>query len=342
MAGARTVAGRIVEAVGTPIDDAGVSFDEVTRLFPRPEQLLAAPDDVFSMPQARRDTIRRLAAAVLDGDLELHVGADPAVAREQLLRLRGVGPWTADYVVMRGLGHPDMFLDADLGVRHALAAIGVEAAAGQWLGTVALVRSAPPLGESLARRSNWKDHSMTTSATTNSSPNEAELVSTVMDTPVGPITIVASDRGVRAILWPDDDPDHHRGRVPISAVACGPDHPVIVATVAQLGEYFAGEREEFDLLLDPVGTDFQQSAWMALRTIPYGTTVSYGEQAARMGDRRKARAVGAANGRNPISIVVPCHRVVGSNGALTGFAGGIATKAWLLDHEQRHTVPGLL
>ena len=113
---------------------------------------------------------------------------------------------------------------------------------------------------------------------------------------------------------------------------------MIVATVAQLDEYFAGEREEFDLPLDPVGTDFQQSAWMALRTIPYGTTVSYGEQAARMGDRRKARAVGAANGRNPISIVVPCHRVVASNGALTGFAGGIDTKAWLLDHEQRVTI----
>ena len=118
-------------------------------------------------------------------------------------------------------------------------------------------------------------------------------------------------------------PDHHGGRVPISAVSADPDHPVLVATVAQLGEYFAGERQEFDLPLDPVGTDFQQSAWSALRTIPYGTTVSYGEQAARMGDRRKARAVGAANGRNPISIVVPCHRVVGSNGALTGFAGGI-------------------
>ena len=155
------------------------------------------------------------------------------------------------------------------------------------------------------------------------STTEAELVSTIMDTPVGPITIVVSAHGVRAILWPDDD----AGRVPISAVSPDPDHPVIVATVAQLGEYFAGEREEFDLQLDPIGTDFQQSAWKALRAIPYGTTVSYGEQAARMGDRRKARAVGAANGRNPISIVVPCHRVVGSNGALTGFAGGIDTKA---------------
>jgi AraC family transcriptional regulator of adaptative response / DNA-3-methyladenine glycosylase II len=117
------VAGRIVEVAGTPID----AVDGVDRLFPRPEQLLAAPDAAFSMPHARRDTIRRLAAAVLAGDVELHVDADPAVAREQLLRLRGIGPWTADYVVMRGLGHPDMFLEADLGVRHALAVLGVEA-----------------------------------------------------------------------------------------------------------------------------------------------------------------------------------------------------------------------
>lgn len=162
------------------------------------------------------------------------------------------------------------------------------------------------------------------------SNTDGELFSAVMDTPVGAITIVASDRGVRAILWPDDDA--YRVRLPTTSR--DPEHPVIVATITQLGEYFDGEREEFDLPLDPVGTDFQQSAWMALRTIPYGTTVSYGEQASRMGDRRKARAVGAANGRNPISIVVPCHRVVGANGALTGFAGGIDTKAWLLDHER--------
>ena len=131
VAGARTVAGRVVEAVGTPIDPVtpvpgtGVTVDGISRLFPRPEQLLAAPDEAFSMPHARRDTIRRLADAVLCGDVELHVGADPAVAREQLLGLRGVGPWTADYVVIRGLGHPDMFLAADLGVRHALDALGV-------------------------------------------------------------------------------------------------------------------------------------------------------------------------------------------------------------------------
>jgi methylated-DNA-[protein]-cysteine S-methyltransferase len=157
------------------------------------------------------------------------------------------------------------------------------------------------------------------------------LASTTMESPVGPLTIVASDAGVRAVLWPTDTPK----RVPLGDVQPVDDHPVLSKAVQQLGEYFAGSRQDFDLPLDATGTDFQRSAWSALRTIPFGTTVSYGEQAERMGDKRKARAVGAANGRNPISIIVPCHRVVGSNGSLTGFAGGIDTKDWLLTHERR-------
>jgi methylated-DNA-[protein]-cysteine S-methyltransferase len=158
-----------------------------------------------------------------------------------------------------------------------------------------------------------------------------ELFSSVTDTPVGELTIVVSRKGVRAILWPDDDP----ARVRLDTPTVESDNRVINATIAQLAEYFEGERTVFDVPLDPVGTAFQRSAWDALRLIPYGTTVSYGEQAERMGDRRKARAVGAANGRNPISIVVPCHRVVGASGALTGFAGGTETKAWLVAHERR-------
>jgi len=103
----------------------GEAVDDVTRVFPRPEELAVAPDAAFSMPGARRDTIRRLAGAVADGDLELDVGSDPAVAHRQLLALKGIGPWTADYVVMRGLGHPDTFLTNDLGVRHALDRLGL-------------------------------------------------------------------------------------------------------------------------------------------------------------------------------------------------------------------------
>lgn len=128
VAGARTVAARIVDAVGSPSHlDAGLA-----RVFPGPEALAEAPDDVFSMPRARRDTVRRLAAAVADGVLELHAGVDPAAARDGLLALKGIGPWTADYVVMRGLGHPDVFLARDLGVRHALDRLGGAPAVPHW------------------------------------------------------------------------------------------------------------------------------------------------------------------------------------------------------------------
>ncbi len=156
------------------------------------------------------------------------------------------------------------------------------------------------------------------------------ISTTVVESPVGPLTVAASDDGLRAILWSGDE-----FPVPLGDTVADDDHPVLVAARRQLEEYFDGDRTTFDLPLDPVGTPFQLEAWTALRTIPYGETVSYGEQAEQMGDKRKARAVGAANGRNPLPIVVPCHRVVGANGALTGFAGGVDTKAWLLAHEER-------
>ena len=159
-----------------------------------------------------------------------------------------------------------------------------------------------------------------------------DLCSATMSTPVGELTLIASPRGLRAVLWPDEltEPDR------LSAAAAGDPavERILHDTMRQLGEYFAGERREFDLPLDPVGTPFQESAWMELRRIPYGQTISYGEQARRLGDSNKSRAVGAANGRNPISIIVPCHRVVGANGSLTGFAAGVEAKAWLLHHEQ--------
>jgi AraC family transcriptional regulator of adaptative response / DNA-3-methyladenine glycosylase II len=130
VAGARTVAGRLVQQAGRRLVDA---VGGVTHVFPRPDELADAPDDAFSMPGARRDTIRRLATAVADGHVQLDVGSDPAVVHRQLLALKGVGPWTADYVVMRGLGHPDTFLTNDLGVRHALDRLGLEAGqASRW------------------------------------------------------------------------------------------------------------------------------------------------------------------------------------------------------------------
>lgn len=151
--------------------------------------------------------------------------------------------------------------------------------------------------------------------------------STIVDSPIGPLTLVATDRGLREIKWPHDAADAQ------PAVAEPSDHRVLADAAEQLDEYFAGERNDFDVDLDPVGTEFQRAAWIALTTIPYGETVTYGEQAERMGDRNKARAVGAANGKNPIPIVVPCHRVVGADGSLTGFAGGLDIKRFLLDLE---------
>ncbi len=144
--------------------------------------------------------------------------------------------------------------------------------------------------------------------------------------PVGTLTLVASEAGLQAVWWPEDV---RRGDIGAEQS----DHPVLIRARRELDEYFAGQRTTFDVPLDPRGTDFQKAAWEVLRTIPYGTTWTYGEQARRLGDVNKARAVGAANGRNPLSIVVPCHRVVGTSGALTGFAGGLDTKQWLLEFE---------
>lgn len=158
------------------------------------------------------------------------------------------------------------------------------------------------------------------------------LSTAVFDAPVGTLTLVASDRGLVAILWPDDDPR----RVPAVATASlveDPDHPVLAETARQLAAYLAGERTDFDLPLDLRGTDLQRAVWTSLAGIPCGETDTYGALARRLGRPRAARAIGAAIGRNPVSIVLPCHRVVGANGALTGFAGGLDTKRWLLAHE---------
>jgi methylated-DNA-[protein]-cysteine S-methyltransferase len=147
-----------------------------------------------------------------------------------------------------------------------------------------------------------------------------------MRSPVGELTLVGSDRGLAAVLWEDDDPT----RVRLGDLKEQADHPVLVNAQLQLEEYFAGKRRKFTVKLDPAGTDFQTRVWNALRTIPFGETRSYGQIADQIGSRKAVRAVGAANGANPLSIIVPCHRVIGANGKLTGFAGGLDVKARLL------------
>jgi methylated-DNA-[protein]-cysteine S-methyltransferase len=156
------------------------------------------------------------------------------------------------------------------------------------------------------------------------------LHSTTHATPVGSLTLVASDRGLRAVLWPKLSPQ----RAGISPRPHrNPDHPILLQTTQQLDEYFAGSRTSFDVPLDLEGTRFQLAAWRSLADIPFGATTTYGQQAAALGVPTAARAVGAANGANPVCIVLPCHRVIGANGSLTGFGGGLPTKQWLLDHE---------
>jgi methylated-DNA-[protein]-cysteine S-methyltransferase len=153
------------------------------------------------------------------------------------------------------------------------------------------------------------------------------------EAPIGRLLLVADAQGLRHLDFPcaDQDariqPTWQRSRRHLGAV------------VAQLDAYFAGELQDFDLPLAPRGTPFRTSVWHALVRIPYGETISYGELAHRIGSPSASRAVGAANGANPLPIIVPCHRVIGSSGALTGFGGGLPTKRWLLEHERRHATP---
>jgi methylated-DNA-[protein]-cysteine S-methyltransferase len=147
-----------------------------------------------------------------------------------------------------------------------------------------------------------------------------------MDSPLGKLTLVGSDAGLAAVLWEDDE----SSRLARGATSEDTRHALLRQAQQQLEEYFAGQRRTFTVKLDPSGTQFQNKVWSALRTIPFGETRSYGQIADQIGSRKAVRAVGAANGRNPIPIIVPCHRVIGADGTLTGFAGGLAIKARLL------------
>lgn len=158
---------------------------------------------------------------------------------------------------------------------------------------------------------------------------EQPLYRRTMPSPVGELTLVGGDAGLVAVLWENDRPD----RVSLGPLIDG-EHPVLAATQTQLREYFADGRRVFDVPLDFRGTEFQRKVWAALLEIPFGETRSYGEIARGFGTPGASRAVGAANGRNPISIIAPCHRVIGKSGNLTGFAGGIEAKAWLLAMEE--------
>ena len=160
-----------------------------------------------------------------------------------------------------------------------------------------------------------------------------QLLFTEMDTPVGVLKLVAHDHALVAVMW--DNEDHKRVR--LANLVRQDDHPILLKTQQQLQEYFAGQRQQFDLPLDFEGTEFQKKVWQALLSIPFGETRSYKQIAEQVGSVNAMRAVGAANGKNPISIIAPCHRVVGASGKLVGFAGGLDNNAILLKLESSNS-----
>jgi methylated-DNA-[protein]-cysteine S-methyltransferase len=146
----------------------------------------------------------------------------------------------------------------------------------------------------------------------------------VIDSPVGPLRLRAEDDALVAVEFDAAPPD-----------AGDPRAPLLAEAARQLRQYFAGERRDFDLPLRPAGTDFQRAVWSALRRVPYAETQSYADIARALGRPSATRAVGAANGQNPVAIIIPCHRVIGADGRLTGYGGGLPRKQWLLAHEAR-------
>jgi methylated-DNA-[protein]-cysteine S-methyltransferase len=154
------------------------------------------------------------------------------------------------------------------------------------------------------------------------------ITTTAMESPVGTLTLTAVDGRLTGLHM---DGQRH---APASSADWERDDAGLAGVVEQLDAYFAGGREAFDVPLDLVGTEFQRSVWAGLLEIPYGETMSYGELARRVGRPGASRAVGLANGRNPVAIIVPCHRVIGANGTMTGYGGGLDRKVWLLEHER--------
>jgi len=171
----------------------------------------------------------------------------------------------------------------------------------------------------------------TTTARPAAGPAPAGRTHVVTDSPIGPLTIVARDGAICALYM--DAQRHAPGPEAFGSAGDPADEPFATA-ITQLGGYFAGRRTGFDLPLAPAGTEFQRQVWAGLLAIPYGQTVSYGELAGRIGRPAASRAVGLANGKNPIAIVVPCHRVIGADGSLTGYGGGLDRKRFLLALEQ--------
>jgi AraC family transcriptional regulator of adaptative response / DNA-3-methyladenine glycosylase II len=321
---ATTIACRLVATLGEPTT---TPFPALTRLTPTAARVARASIDQLAahgIPGARCRSLIALAKEQLSGALPLEDGVhpDPDAAIDALRELPGFGDWTAHYVAMRALRWPDAFPAGDIAVRKNLGGVSARKADE--------MSQAWRPWRSYAVLHIWNRSNIMHTTDTNIRKSAPSCVYRDVASPVGRLRLVARDGGLAAILWPNDDP----ARVPLAMTPARGAHPVLDEAERQVGEYFGGKRSAFDLPLAFAGTTFQQEVWRALLTIPFGQTRSYREIAAMVGRPAAVRAVGAAIGKNPISIVAPCHRVLGADGKLTGFAGGLKAKAFLLALEE--------
>jgi AraC family transcriptional regulator of adaptative response / DNA-3-methyladenine glycosylase II len=330
---ARKLAAALVARHGRPVRKNYLSHPDLHRVFPTAKDLARTAAIDLPMPAARLAALKTVAAAsAADPNLFRSSGSIES-AIQRLKHIRGVGEWSAQYIALRAIREMDAFPATDVGLLRGAAALAPDMAASPnnllrraeawrpWRAYAAQhLWSAAPTAPAKDRR-NTKPQSLTTKK-----DRVMDLVYKVMPSPVGELKLIASRTGITAILWENDPPR----RVRLENMVRDDHNPLLLEAERQLREYFAGKRQSFSVPLDPRGTAFQKNVWTALLKIPFGETRTYGELARQLGAPAASRAVGAASGRNPLSIVVPCHRVIGSTGKLTGFAGGLDAKAYLL------------
>jgi len=331
---ARKLAAALVARYGRPVRKNYISHPDLHRVFPAAKNLARAAAIDLPIPAARLAALKAVAeASAADPNLFRSTGSIDA-AIQRLKHIRGIGEWSAQYIALRAIREMDAFPATDVGLLRGAAALDPHMATSPnlllqraeawrpWRAYAAqhLWSVAPNTAPAQNRRST-KSQSLTTKK-----DRVMDLVYKLMPSPVGELKLIASQTGITAILWENDPPR----RVRLENMVRDDRNPMLLEAERQLREYFAGKRQSFSLPLDPRGTTFQKSVWTALLAIPFGETRTYGELARQLGTPTASRAVGAANGRNPLSIVVPCHRVIGSTGKLTGFAGGLDAKAYLL------------
>jgi O-6-methylguanine DNA methyltransferase len=311
-----TLIGQLVENYGKEV--VNHFSGEKAYLFPTPLVLAKAELNMVKTTRVRRAAIRDFSRRVLKGALSLSDHQRPAALRKALLDTKGIGTWSAEYISLRAVGDTDAFPRTDLILKRVLA-LHPE-----------LDLSAVKPWRSYAAMYLWKAFAPTLSKTKQGSAG-MKLFYKEISSPVGKLKLVASAHALVAVLWERERPD----RVKLDGPMLAPEHPLLLETERQLAEYFAGARTQFELPIEPRGSEFEKKVWDTLRKIPFGQTRSYLELAKALGSAGASRAIGLANGKNPLSIIVPCHRVIGSDGSLTGFAGGLETKAALLALEAK-------